>query len=103
MASAQFFKRLAPFLAATISLIAATDALALTPCANLVATRAGSLFYEARFVGLVGDKLTPVSELGTLQRRYTNAFERQRLATFDRQRDVAKQGDLVAWMRGVTP
>lgn len=56
------------------------------------------LFYEARFVGIVGERLIALPRTQSRQRRYTNQFERQRLATFDRQTGLAKEGDLVGWM-----
>ena len=64
---------------------------------NLTATRS-ALFYEARFVSLANGRLATAQGLPPIKRRMTNAFERQRLATFDRQSRLDKHSDLVAWM-----
>jgi hypothetical protein len=61
------------------------------------------MFYQARFVAVAGDAVVPATGLAPVRRRYTNQFERQRWATFDRQpgmtnMGLAKEGDLVAWI-----
>lgn len=56
------------------------------------------MFFQAKFVGIVAGSLGPAPGLSPVKRRYTFAFERQRLATFDRQTSIIKQGDLIGWM-----
>lgn len=56
------------------------------------------LYYHASFVGMVAGQMGAAPGLNPVKRRYTNAFQRQRLATFDRQSGLGKQGDLIGWM-----
>ena len=57
-----------------------------------------ALFYEARFVSLTNGRLALSRALPPIKRAMTRPFERQRLATFDRQSRLDKYSDLVAWL-----
>jgi hypothetical protein len=54
--------------------------------------------YKARFVSLTGGRVAPIASMPPRERRYTLAFERQRIATFDAHRGFPDYGDMVSWM-----
>ncbi len=74
-------------------------ALAITSFAQGVrASEPNAWYFKARFTRLRGGNIVRAEGIAPRQRRYTGAFERQRIASFDRRSGFPKSGNAVVWL-----